>query len=211
MGVREIFILSDTAIEGAKTLPLITQCFFSPPLDLRKYDYLVFTSKRGVDAIERITKAWKNLPSFAVGEATAKYIEKLGGQVAGVSNGYGEDLANTIAKSSQKGYYLVVRPKRVVTAVAKILQEKGIEVEEAILYETICEDCQKFRKPSKGSVIIFSSPSTVECFMRCFGWDESYKAVAIGQKTAKALPASIEAHIPSIPTLEACVELAKKL
>ena len=211
MGIREIFILSDTAIEGAKTLPLITQRFFSPPLDLNRYDYLLFTSKRGVDAIEGITKAWKNLPSFAVGEATAKYIEKLGGQVAGFSSGYGEDLANMIARSSQKGHYLVVRPKRVVTAVAKILQEKGIEVEEAILYETICEDCQKFQKPPKGSVIIFSSPSTVECFMRCFGWDESYKAVAIGQKTAKALPMSIEVHIPSTPTLVACVELAKKL
>ena len=211
MGIREIFILSDTQIEGAKSLPLITQHFFSPSLNLKAYDYLIFTSKRGVDAIDRITKEWKDLPSFAVGEATAKYIDKLGGKVAGVSSGYGEDLAKMIARSSQKGRYLVVRPKRVVTVVAKLLQERGIEAEEAILYETMCEDCQKLQKPPKGSVIIFSSPSTVECFMRCFGWDESYKAIAIGKKTAKALPPFIKAHIPQTPTLGACVELAKKL
>ena len=211
MGVKEIFILSDTNIEGAKSLPLITQRFFSPPLDLSRYDYLIFTSKRGVDAIDRITNKWKSLPAFAVGEATARRIEELGGKVVEVSSGYGEDLAKRVIQSGQKGGYLVVRPKEVVTQVADILHSYGIEAKEAILYETLCQECGKLQKPPQGSVIIFSSPSTVRCFLECFGWDESYKAVAIGYKTARALPPFIQAHIPPTPTFQACVELAKKL
>ncbi len=211
MGVREIFILSDTVIEGAKSLPLITQRFFSPPLDLSHYDYLIFTSKRGVDAIDRITDQWRSLPAFAVGEATARHIEELGGKVIAIASGYGEDLAKMIARSGRKGQYLVVRPKKVVTSVADILHSCGIDAEEVILYETVCAECQKLPKPPQNSVIIFSSPSTIRCFLDCFGWDESYKAVAIGRKTARALPPFVQAYISPTPDLQACVELAKKL
>ncbi len=211
MGVREIFILSEAQVEGAKSLPLITQRFFTLSFDLASYDYLLFTSKRGVEAIERITHDWKKVPAFAIGEATAKHIQELGGEVAGIANGYGENLVKMVAQIAPKGRYLVIRPKKVATPIATLLRKKGIRADEAVLYETICQECHKLEKPPKGSVIIFSSPSIVECFLDCFGWDESYKAVAIGQRTAQVLPSCIRPYIPLTPSLKACVELAKKL
>ncbi len=211
MGVREIFILSDAQVEGAKNLPLITQRFFTLSFDPRSYDYLLFTSKRGVEAIECITDEWKKVPAFAIGEATAKHIQKLGGEVVGVANGYGKDLVQMAVQIAPKGRYLVIRPKKVATPIAQLLRKKGVRADEAVLYETICQECYKLKKPPKGSVIIFSSPSIVECFLGCFGWDKSYKAIAIGQKTAQVLPSFIQPYIPMTPSLQACVELAKKL
>ncbi len=199
-------------MEGAKKLPLITQRFFTPSIDMSSYDYLIFTSKNGVLAAERINPRWKEIPAFAIGEATAKKIVELGGNLFFTSkNSYGDDLAKEIAKLGKKGRYLYLRPKKVVSNLAEVLENARVDLTQIVVYETICQECRNFSPPPKGSVIIFSSPSTVECFFRCFKWDSSYKAIAIGKKTAEVLPAFIEYHISPKPTLTSCVELAKRL
>lgn len=206
-----IYILSDTPIEGAVRLPVIKQRFFTPQIHFCNYDYLIFTSKNGVKAAQKISEDWKKVPSLAIGEATAKEIEKCGGTVAFVAKEYyGDAMAKELKKRfSAKKRYLYLRPKAVSSNLMQILKEAGFLVDEAIVYETICVPCKELRAPPKGSVIIFSSPSTVRCFLKCFGWDECYRAIAIGKKTAKAFGKPIQ--IAPKPTLKSAVEFARKL
>ncbi len=206
-----IYVLSDTQVEGAKRLPVIKQRFFTPNIHFLTYDYLIFTSKNGVRAAQNISEEWKRVPALAVGEATASEIRKLGGQVVYTAKSYyGDAMAQEIIKHfSPKKRYLYLRSKVVSSNLMQILYKAGFCIDEAIVYETLCTPCEELKRPPKGSVIIFSSPSTVRCFLACFGWDESYRAVAIGEKTAKAFGKPVK--VAPKPTLTSAVEFARKL
>ncbi len=206
-----VYILSDTPIEGAKRLPVIKQRFLDEKIDFTSYDYLIATSKNALLAAQRIDPSWKEVPLLAISDATAKKALEMGAKVAYVGkSGYGDDFAKEIlGRFDPAKRYLYLRGKKVLSNLVSILQEAGFEVEERVVYETGCVECEGLKPPPKGSVIIFSSPSTIECFLRCFGWDESYKAVAIGKKTASFFPYEIK--VAPKPSLKAAVEFARTL
>lgn len=208
----KIFILSDSKVVGAAKLPVIWQRYFPPPHNLREYDFLIFTSKNGVKAVNHYTDAWKNIPSLAIGKATAKVIEELGGRVAYVAKSfYGEDFIQEIAQQfGQENRFLYLRAKTVVTEMTVLAKRFNIMVDEAVVYETLCVECQNLQAPPKGSTIIFSSPSTIRCFFRCFTWDSSYKAVAIGKKTAAHLPQNIPFRLYEQKSLQEIVAILQK-
>ena len=65
--------------------------------------------------------------------------------------------------------------------------------------------------PKKNAIIIFTSPSTIHCFLENFEWDESYTAVVIGEATKAHLPADAQYEIAVIPQIDACVAKAKQI
>ena len=209
--MRPIYILSDTQVPGARSFPCIRHRFLRPDLDLSFYDYLIFTSKNAVFAIDGFTHEWKNIPALAIGKATARAIQERGGKLAMIASSfYGEDFAKEIVqKFPPSKKFLYLRAKIVSTDVAKLLRNEGYQVNEAIVYETECVECDALKIPEKGAYIIFSSPFIVHCFFRCFSWDPSYKAVAIGKKTAAALPSYIEPLLFEQKTLAQIVEFIR--
>ncbi len=206
-----IYILSDTHVPGARSLPCIRHRYLHPSISFETYDYLVFTSKNAVIAIDSFTSAWKKIPALAIGKATARAIEERDGTLTMVASSfYGEDFAKEISqKFSASKKFLYLRAKTVSTDVAKLLQNHGFIVDEAIVYETECVECDSLQAPEKGAYILFSSPSTVDCFFRCFLWDISYRAVAIGKKTAAALPSHIKPLLFEQKTLAEIVEFIR--
>jgi len=208
----DIYILSDTPVEGAVRLPLIRQRFFFPPIDLGRYDYILFSSKNGVKALQAIAPEWKDIPAFAIGKATAKQVEALGGRVLNEKFAfYGEEFVQQIAASIPPASRLLYpRARQVVTPVAKLLRDRGFAVEDVVVYETECAECDKLEPPKKGAHIIFSSPSTIRCFFRCFAWDRSYKAYVIGRKSAAAMPKHIPYTLFEGQTLQQIVDNIRK-
>ena len=206
-----VYILSDTNVEGAKRLPVIKQRFLSQQIDFSSYDYLIATSKNALLAAEHIDPSWKEIPLVAISKPTAKKARQLGAKVVYVGkSGYGDKLAKEIIERfDPKRRFLYLRAKRVLSNLVSILQKSGFNIDERVVYETVCAECTELRPPPKGSIIIFSSPSTIECFLRCFSWDESYKAIAIGKKTASYFPYEIK--ISPKPSLKAAVEFARTL
>ena len=78
------------------------------------------------------------------------------------------------------------------------------------MYNTKCK--QKINKiPEKNSIIIFSSPSTIKCFLNNFKWDSSYKAISIGKTTAKYFPDFIKPIISDNTSLASCVQKAQDI
>ena len=206
-----IYVLSEKKFDGALNLPVIKIRFLEFEVDLSLYDALIFTSKNGVEAIDRVDKVWKEKEIYSIGSGTTKAIKEKGADVAYTAkSSYGDDFAKEIGEKLLGKRVLFPRAKIVTSHLNSILKNNGIDLSEIIVYETVCNS-EDLSKPEQGSVIIFSSPSTIECFFKRFAWDESYKAVVIGKKTASFMPKGIEYTLSKKQTIPACIDLGRDL
>lgn len=209
--MAEIYILSDKKFEGALNIPVIKINFLNVDVELEKYDALIFTSKNGVEAIDRIDKSWKEKEVYSIGSGTTNYLLSKGKTpIYTAKSSYGDDFADEIKDKLKDKKVLFLRAKKVTSNLNTILLSSKVDLDEKIVYETICNQ-DKLQPPKKGSVIIFSSPSTIECFLKIFKWDESYKAVTIGVKTASFIPKDIKYTLSKHQTIPSCIELARTL
>ncbi len=210
---NNIYILSDKRFDGADNLPVINIKFLKPSnmKELLDYDALIFSSKNGVEAIDFLDKSWKNLPSYSIGSGTSAILKSLGGNlVYSAKSSYGDDFAKEISHLLKGKKVLFCRAKVVTSSLNQILLDAGVFLDEVIVYETVCGNCSTLETPSKKSTIIFSSPSTIKCFFRCFSWDDSYRAIVIGKRTASYMPKEIVYDMSNKQTIDACIKLAKQ-
>ena len=103
---------------------------------------------------------------------------------------------------------LYIRPKVVATTYITDLAKENIDIDDIVLYETICKRYDIAQKPPLDSTLIFTSPSTIECFIDNFKSLDGYKIVVIGKTTAKALPMGLKYQTPTIPNINECIKLA---
>ena len=208
-----IYLLSPTPRPGVKHLPMIRFTLLPRTLDFSKYDGIILTSKQGVVALDEVSQgAWKALPAAAIGRQTAAEIEARGGRVIYMaSKAYGDVLAKELAERFAQMRWLYARPKVVVSKIAADLRDAGIEVDEAVVYETSCTRYDAGQRPEKEAVLIFTAPSIVRCFFENFGWDESWRAVAIGEKTAQAFPKTVNPHIAPSTSIDEAVRFATQV
>jgi len=188
-----VYLLSPTSHPGAKHLPMIQFTLIPQAIDFCNVDGVILTSKQGVIALDEVSSgAWRDLPAAAIGAQTAAEIEARGGRVIyTASKAYGDVLARELAERFGKMRWLYARPKVVVSKISAHLRQAGISVKEAVIYETTCVRYDASQKPEPGAKLVFSAPSIVRCFFENFTWDASWRAVAIGTKTASAFPKEV--------------------
>jgi len=209
--LKNIYILSEKPFQNAKNLPCILIKQIYKDIDFSKYEALVFTSKNGVLVADHISKKWKEIPSYSIGSGTSKAIKELGGKLEfEAKNSYGDKFASEIKERLHGKKVLFLRAKVVTSKLNSILKEAGVLLDEEIVYETVCNECENLKKPESGSCIVFSSPSTIECFFRCFEWDSSYKAVVIGDVTKKTMPKGVPYILSEKTTIPSCIETCLK-
>lgn len=83
---KNIFILNDKNVKWAKNIPLFKIVFYKQFISLKNYDALIFTSKNAINAIDRINKEWKKIPSYVISEQTAKLVKDYDGNLEYISN-----------------------------------------------------------------------------------------------------------------------------
>lgn len=209
---RSIYLLSPKAKKGVLSLPMITFKSTAKRIDFSACDTLMFSSKQAVITAESIDPEWKTIPAIAVGPATKKQIEILGGEVIFYpQNFYGEQLAEDIASFFNDRNILYLRPKIIIFDSRGYLAKRGITLQEQIIYETSCLHYAREDQPPESSVIIFTSPSTIRCFLENFEWLSSYTAVVIGQSTKMHLPKECDFAVADQPLIDACIEKALEL
>jgi len=209
---KAIYLLSPTPKEGTIALPMIDFTVTARSIDFSHSDTLIFTSKQAVVTADKIDTSWKNYPCVAIGPATKRQIEDLGGKVIyHPKSFYGETLSHDIAQFFRDKKLLYLRPKEVSFDSKGFLGKEGIILQEQIIYETSCIQYSSEEKPSKDAIIILTSPSTIHCFLKNFEWDESYTAVVIGKATKVHLPANAEYVVADEPLISACIEKAKEI
>jgi len=213
MSSDNIYILSEKKFDGAKNLPVIQIKFINPSKmnKLSQYEALVFSSKNGVEALNSIDKSWKDIPSYSIGSGTSGILKKLGANlVYSAKSSYGDDFANEITQMLKGKRVLFCRAKVVTSSLNQILLDAGVLLDEIVIYETICGNCDDLVAPPLNSTIIFSSPSTIKCFFKCFNWDESYRAIVIGTRTASYMPKNIVYDMSNEQNIDSCIKLAKQ-
>lgn len=212
MPKRMIYLLSPVQREGTVFLPMIGFTTVAETIDFSGIDTLMFTSKQAVKVADQIDQKWKEYPSIAIGNATKKQIEDLGGEVIyQPQHFYGEVLSQDIAMFFRERKILYLRPNEVSFDAKTFLAKQGIRLFEQIIYETTCVKYDKEDMPQKDAVIIFTSPSTIHCFFRNFSWDPSYTAVVIGEATKVHLPKGARYAVAKEPLIASCIEKAEEI
>ena len=213
MTKRPIYLVSVTPSgeKGIIDLPFLATKWLHPTISLEQVDGIIFTSKKGVEALERIAPEWKRLPVLCVGVATRKQAEELGGKVLAAGNGYGDNVYELIHDRFKTLRWLYARPGVIASDFAERLRREGTVVEEAVVYETVCQaDTLQTPPIETNAVLIFTSPSAVHCFQSRFNFHPDQHIVVIGRTTEKSLP-NIPVHVAPEPTVASCIALAKKL
>lgn len=200
----QIYLTSPTFYEETISFPLIEFQSLQKEVVLRDNSLLLFTSKQAVKEINKINRNWKEHNSLSIGDATTKEIEKFGGKVLKrATNSYIEEFIKEIKDLKNITY---LRPQKVSLELKPFFNE---DFNEIILYKTVC--IKKKNPPKENSIIIFTSPSTVNCFFSQFKWNNSYKAVLIGKTTKKAFPKEIKSYISNKPQIIECIKKAKSI
>lgn len=207
-----IYILSDKKIKWAKNLPMIEIQAIKRDIDFSNYDALIFTSKNAIYSLDAIDKTWKKKPSYAIAPQTAKVIKHLGGNLKFVGKEkYGDKFALELIEKFKYQKIMYIRGSKIVSDIVNILNTNDIKCDELIIYETVCKKYNKKIVLPKNSTIIFSSPSTIKCFLKNISWDKSFKAISIGNTTAKYFPLNITPIIADTTSLDSCVKKAIEL
>ncbi|MGA1931477.1 uroporphyrinogen-III synthase [Arcobacter sp. YIC-464] len=207
---RKIYLLNNLKYDGVENLEVFKIEYIKKDIDFEKYDALVFTSKNAIYSIDSFSSTWKKIPSYVIAPKTANILEKLGGALKFTGNsGHGNDFAYELIPNLKNKKVLYLKAEKTVSNLVDILKNNEIKIDDEIVYKTSCNKIEKDLE--KNSVIIFTSPSSVECFFKSFNWDESYKAVVIGKTTLKYLPFDINAHVSEKTSVEECIKVASTL
>jgi len=209
---RPVYLLSPFKREEIYHLPMITFHVLVDKIDFSICDTLLFTSKQAVVSAEAIDLKWKEYPCIAIGSATKKQIEILGGKVLyHPQNFYADTLAEDITKFFMERNLLYLRPKVVSFDSKGFLASRGMILHEQIIYETSCISYSLKDAPPKNAIIIFTSPSSIKCFLKNFIWDPTYTAIVIGEATKVHLPHGANFSVADTPLIDACIAKAKEL
>ena len=203
---------SNLEFEGVKTLVLNEIKFNKFSVNLAEFDALALTSKNSVNALKFNQISPASLQIYSIGDGTSRAASEFGfAQIYTAKNAHGNDFAAEIAPLLKGKKILFLRARETASSVGEILRESGVNLTQIIAYENVFKPLEKEQKPPKNSAIIFTAPSAVRNFMRNFGWDESYKAVAIGLTTAKELEIFTSPAVSAQQNINSCVSLAKTL
>ena len=208
---KKIYLCSPKEHKGTISLPMIEFTRLKKSIDLSAVDTILFTSKQAIIYTNEISNDWQNKKILAVGSATAKMAKELGAtDIYYPKEFYGEVLAVDIVAKFSSSKIVYIRPKVVFFDSKAFLTKEGIDITDEILYETTCKE-HSDKELDHGAIIIFTSPSTIECFFKSFSWESSYKAVVIGNSTLKNLPQNITAFVANEATIASCVAKAQEI
>jgi uroporphyrinogen-III synthase len=174
-------------------------------------DWLVFTSRRGVDAY--VSLIGRKLPTglrcAAVGGTTAARVEKLFGRVELIGGGNAMALGRALAADpsiAAGARCVLVLAENARTFLERTLTEAGGQVERYNLYRTIPAEPidPKHRLSALGcDTVLFASPTAVTGFVNQVNVDKPGQMVTIGPTTSAAVRAqhwevTAEAKEPSL-------------
>lgn len=161
-----------------------------------RYDGLVFTSPRAVDAFGEAMPwlptenvLWHGKPVYAVGPRTADALRTIGFTPEGEESGSAERLAERIRKQDFERPLLFLCGSRRRDVLPDLLASSGIEVEEICVYDTRLRDGLAWPPGRKPDWLVFFSPSGFEAVRRAGLPLEGVRVAAIGPTTADVLRA----------------------
>lgn len=209
--MRPIYLISKTPYEGVIHIPILTIRFLSPTIDFTDYEGVIFTSKQGIVSLQSYSLDWNRLKCICVSESTAKSACDAGAIDVEVADGYGDSIPDVLGEKKRNGKWLYLRPKAVASDWVERARNKGFEIDEAIVYESVCnEEVSNFPVSQEG-VLIFTSPSTIRCFLQNHKILSTHDVIVIGKTTQNSLPSDVPSYLSDTTSIGATVDLARQI
>lgn len=200
-GLRELLLRQGAAVEEIQVGRIVNagRCFSAE--DFKQVDWLVFTSKNGVEAFFKSfaeskldVRCLSGCMIAAIGDRTAELLRTYGLYADLIPDAFhSEALAETLKRklnSEDKVWYL--KAGNADGHLKKAL-EGHCRFEEIVVYENqaIIPEQKGLRKPEEYDGILFTCASSVERFLDAVGeeWKQRIKAYSIGPKTTARLKA----------------------
>jgi uroporphyrinogen-III synthase len=209
--VRPIYLLSLTPYAGVTHLPLLVTKTLHPKIDFTRYDFLIATSKQVFKTLDAIDSDWKKLPVVAISQKTADAAVAAGATVVDTGEGYGETLYPLIKAHYAGKRLLYPRPKVKASDFTDRLRSEGVAVDDVVVYETLCNKEALSVAIPEDAILVFTSPSAVQCYRKIRPFHASHALIAIGSTTAAAFEHGQRVLLPKTPTVRDAIELAKSL
>ena len=209
-----IYLISNTPFddESVEQISLCDIKFNKFNIDLSEFDALIVTSKNGINSLKFNSIILADILVFAIGKATALSCREFGfTQIYEAQNSHGSEFGAEILGKLYGKRVLFIKAKETISNLDIYFNQNGIDISVIDGYENLILKKDISSKPKSNSILIFTSPINVRAFIQNLGWDDSYKAVAIGKATAQALKPYTDPIISKSQTIKDCVELAKSL
>ena len=209
-----IYLISNTPFddESVEQISLCDIKFNKFNIDLSEFDALIVTSKNGINSLKFNSITLADILVFAIGKATALSCREFGfTQIYEAQNSHGSEFGAEILEKLYGKKVLFIKAKETISNLDIYFNQNGIDISVIDGYENLILKKDISSKPKSNSILIFTSPINVRAFIQNLGWDDSYKAVAIGKATAQALNPYTDPIISKSQTIKGCVELAKSL
>ena len=201
-----IYLFSISSHQKAKSINSLSIKFLKPTIDFSKYDYLIITSKQTSQALKQYEKdSYITKPALCVSKQSAISYENLGGDILKIGGGYGDNLVDIIKSYPKEKKWLYLRAKVVASDFVNICQNNGYHIDETIVYESACSKEILECRVEDDSILIFTSPSSVKCFLKNHTIKQTHKVIVIGKTTAKSLPKNLNYIISEETTIESCI------
>ncbi|QWU80389.1 uroporphyrinogen-III synthase [Campylobacter novaezeelandiae] len=207
----QIYLTNELEFKEVQNLILNELIFYDFKVDLNLYDALIITSKNAIKALKK-TKSILNfdLKVYAVGENTAKEAFNLGFKnVKYPKLSYASNLYEEFKEELRDKKCLYLRAKELSSNLVQKLLGQNVNLTQIIAYENI------YKKPNvcitHPCIVIFTSPSCVNYFLKTYDIKEEDYLIAIGESTAKQLLKYNNVLVCKNPNLEECIQIAKNL
>ena len=183
-----IYLFSKTSYPNVNHIPILVPTYLQPIIDFSSYNYIIATSKEVFTALDKIGN-WKDLPVLCISDTTAEFCREKGGKILDIADGYGKSIASLIEKKYLNKKALHPHAKVIAFDIEAKITDNNID--SFIVYETSCTKEKKVTLP-EDAICIFSSPSSIKCFLKQYEFLESFRIICIGETTASSLPKGIK-------------------
>ncbi len=208
---KKIYLFSISSHPDAINIGSLDITFFKPNIDFSKYDGLIITSKQVSKVLMQYKKEeYLHLSALCVSMQSAKSYEALGGKVLDIGGGYGDNLESKIKSYPKEKKWLYLRAKTVASNFVQICKDEGYKIDESIVYESDCSSAISEVQVEDDATLIFTSPSSVKCYLKNHTFEEKQSIIVIGKTTAKALPAGVNYILSDKTNIESCITIAKE-
>ena len=206
---KKIYLFATSKSEHAVNIKSLDVMFLKPDIDFSKYDYLIITSKQTIKALEQYDKKdFIEIPALCVSAKTAVAYEEFGGKILSVGDGYGDNLTKNIKEFSKDTKWLYLRAEMIASDFVKRSRDDGYKIDDKVLYVSECSKEILDVRVNDDSTLIFTSPSSIECFLKNNTIHPDADVIVIGTTTAAFLPKWVKYKISKKTSIESCIELA---
>ena len=205
---KKIYLFSISSHEDTISINSLDIKLLKPKIDFSQYDYLIITSKQTSKVLQQYCKEdYIEKKALCVSTQSAKSYENLDGQVLEIGAGYGDNLIDKIKLYPKSVRWLYLRAKIVASDFVQICKNEGYNIDEIVVYESSCSKEIQNINVEDDATLIFTSPSSIKCFMKNNLFTSRNRVIVIGSTTAKTLPKEINYQQSELPTIKSCLNL----